>query len=455
MAKKFDFDYIIIGGGPAGITAALTLAKSKKRIAIIEKRSFGGNNLAIRDVPYAVGLDFAQTFSKLANYPEINRQDLHYNFPTIASHQNQIISLLQTKQAEALKSANVTYIQSDAHFINAHTVSTGDTEYTAGTFILATGTVPSDAGIIGLDTVGHLTPDSIIKARRLPKYALIIGGGSTGCEIAEYLAKLGSKVILMEKEDRILPVEDKEVSSTITDYFAKKLGIMVMPNTKVVALEQDSTSKKVVFVAANGQEKTARIDCIVLAAGSLPATDCGLENAGVKYTSTGIMVNKNFQTSAKHIYAIGDCLGGESSTERAEHEATVLGTNLLTKSSKNLPNYNGFIRVTNTYPEIATVGYNETSLTKLKRKHKKSIVYLNEIPASNINQLEYGFIKIITDHNRRIIGATIVAPGASLMAEEFSIAIRHKLTPLEIASTPHIANSFNYAIKLAAKKLIK
>ena len=454
MGKKYDFDYIVVGSGPAGSTVALKLAKkSKKRVAMIESHTFGGSNLNTRDIPYAVSLGFSHTFAKLSNYPEIGGQSLHYNFPTVVSHQEHTTSLLAKESFKKFETTNITCISGQGQLIDEHTIAVGEKQYTTANFILATGSKLDTGKIVGLDSVNYLTPDTALKVRRLPKFALVVGGGPTGCEIAEYFAELGAKVIIMESASRLLPKEDEETSDAITEYFTTELGIMVVTNANVVALEQDNISKRVIF-NTNHQEKFVRIDCIVLATGSKPCTDYGLENANVKYTENGITTNRLFQTSAKNIYAIGDALGGESSTELAKYQASILSANLIEKA-KNLANYKGFIRLVNTYPEIATIGSTEAELNKRKIKHKKSIVYLKELPASKTERLDYGFVKIIADHNNRILGATIVAPNAGLMAEEISIAIRHRLTTLEIASTPHIANSFNHAIKLAAKRILK
>ncbi|MBR2831264.1 hypothetical protein IKE83_02815 [Candidatus Saccharibacteria bacterium] len=98
---------------------------------------------------------------------------------------------------------------------------------------------------------------------------------------------------------------------------------------------------------------------------------------------------------------------------------------------------------------------NERDLDARDRKYKKSVVFLKDLPASKLERLNYGLVKIIADKSDHIVGASVVAPHAELIAEEFAIAIRHRLTTLELASTPHVANSFNIAVKLAAKKLIK
>lgn len=196
-------------------------------------------------------------------------------------------------------------------------------------------------------------------------------------------------------------------------------------------------------------------DCVILATGSTPSLDYGLENAGIKYKNSGIVVDKYFQTSAKNIYAIGDCLGNESSsTERADYEGTLVASNLANRA-KTLANYKGFIRSTDTLPEIAVVGLNEDDLTKRDRKYLKTMIKLEEVNASKIYNFNYGFIKLLTNKNYQILGATIVAPNAKLIAEEIALARRHNLTALELASTPHPINDYSYIVKLATKKILK
>ena len=456
MNKKYNFDYTIIGSGPAGSTIATLLAANKKhRVCLVEGQAFGGSNLCTRDIPYLVGQSFAHNFYKLNTSSEIGGQTLHYNFPSISSHQSAVTALLGADDASRFENLGITCIKGYAHFLDGHTIAVGDSEYTSENFILATGATLSTGDIFGLDLIKYLTPSDILRLRRLPKSILVVGGGSTGCEIAEYFAMLGTKVVLIEKSSHLLPKEDPEAGDALQKYFKGELGIMVLTDAKVVALESDTLSKRVIFKSGS-EEKAIRIDHIVLATGSTPSTDCGLENAGVRLTKSGaVMANKFFQTTAKNIYAIGDCLGGNhSSTERAEYEATVLADNLSHKA-KGFANYDGFIRITNTLPTIACIGATESRLNRHHAKYKTAIIRIKDLPASAIDSLDYGFIKITASRRTgHILGATIMAPGAELIAEEISLAIRHHLTALQLASTPHIANSYNYAVKLAAKKLV-
>jgi len=451
MGKKYDFNYIVIGSGPAGSATALALAKAKKKVALVEGKYFGGANLNARDVPYSVALDFAHTLARVRTFPELKNQDFTFSFPTIVARQLKTTLTLSELNKKAYSDAGVVCLSGYANFLDKHTIAVGDRKFSSANFVLATGSHPKLNEIAGTESVNYLTPDTAIKVKRMPKVVMVVGGGSTGCEIAEYFAELGTKVLIAEMSDRLLPREDKEAGEAIANYFTRKLGIMVLPNSRVVAIEQDEVSKKVIFYTGQS-EKMVRVDCIVLATGSEPNLDCGLENAGVKYKATGVVVDKLFQTSAKNIYAIGDCIGGESSTDRAEYEGSVLASNIINKT-KNLISYKGLPRITNTYPVVVSVGMNEQDFAKRNRKCKKALVKLSEIPAGKIYGFEQGFVKLLMNRNYQVLGATIVAPYAELMVPEIALAIRHQLTILEIASTPHTANSWNYAVRMAAKKI--
>ena len=453
MGKKYDYDYIIIGSGPAGTTAALTLATTHARIAIVEDSAFGGAHLNSRDIPYGVSLDFSHTFAKLSKHPGLVGQDISFDLSTVVTHQERISAETGGDNRNIFKDAGITTIDGFAHFLDPHTIAVGDRKYTAEIFILAAGAHLKADEVSGLETANYLTPSTAIKLRRLPKFVLVVGAGSTGCEIAEYFAELGTKVLLMERASRILPREDEEVSVVMTKYFTNELGMMISTNSRVVAIEQDGPVRKVIF-STDGQSKMIRTDCIVLATGSEPNTDYGLENAGVKYKKNGIPTNHLFQTTARNIYAIGDILGHESSTELSKYEGSLLANNLINRT-RIIPNYSGFIRVVNTYPEIACVGYNEYDLMRRDQKYSKAIASFNELPASKIEGLNFGFVKIIAHPKTgQIIGATVVAPDAALIIQELAVAVRNQLTAANIADTPHIDNSFNAIVRLCASKLV-
>lgn len=453
MGKKFDFEYIVIGSGPAGSAVALGLAARRKKVAIIEGRKFGGANLNTMDVPYAVGLDLSHLYRRINEGKKFGISSAgHFNFPTAMNWRERVIEKVGGGNKEVFEKAGIVCIEGFANLVSDYVVMVGDKQFSAERFVLATGARLDARGISGLDTVAHLEPETVMTAKRLPKAVVVVGGGATGCEVAEYFAELGVKVLIMERSERLLPREDKEVGEILTEHF-KTLGINVLVSSKVVALEKDEISKRVVFMT-EGREKMVRVDEVVIATGYSPVLDYGLENTSATFKKSGITVDKNLQTTARNIFAVGDILGGESSTELASYQGAFLANNLAGKVKMAL-NYNGFSRRVATYPEIATVGLSEDDLLKRDRRYKKAIVYLSEIPASKIYDFDKGFVKLIADFDNHLIGATVVAPKAEEMIGELALAVRNHLLLSGIASMPHPANSFSEAIEITAKKLVK
>lgn len=452
MNKKYDFEYIVIGSGPAGSAAAINLARAKKRVALIESHAFGGANINTRDVPYDIALNFANLHAKLLSTPEFRQQDFSFNFSSNVSHQLRVSTSLSQNHKKYCEAAGVICLNGYANLLDKHTIALGKQKLTAKSFILATGSRLKASDITIGNTAKYYTPETAIKIRRRPRAVLIAGGGPTGCEIATYFAELGVKVILMEAGPHLLPNEDKEIGDVVTHRLTSQFGAMILPSCKVVAIERDGSVNRVIFRHARS-EKMVRVDCVILATGSEPVLDYGLENAGIKYTPAGIPTDKFFCTSTKNIYAIGDARGQLSSTEIADYEGSILASNLLGKN-KNIANYSGFVRSVKTNPEVAIIGLSEGELIRRKRKYQKSIVHFNELPASQIYDCASdSFVKLLVDRNRHILGACVVAPKANLLAEELSIIIRHNLSILELASTPHFLNDYNCIVKLAAKKL--
>ena len=455
MGKKFDFEYIVIGSGPAGGTVALALAKARKKVGLIEANEFGGSNLNTRNVPYIVNHNLSRTYYNAQNGAKFGLTNLesHFNFPSANSWCERIVTKVGEDAKKEFEDAGITCIKGFANLLDANTVAVGDKQYRAARIVLATGSKQNDNGISGVENVDVLDPATALKLRRFPKAVAVVGGGASGCEIAEYFSELGTKVLLFEMADRILPHEDQDVGETMLGYFKNELGMMVLTDSRVVAVEQDNLSKRIIFMN-NGRERMVRVDTIVLATGSKPALDYGLENAGVKFKNSGVLVNKMLQTSAKNIFAVGDILGGESSTERANYQGVFLANSLLTRN-KGVLNYAGFPRITKTYPEIAVVGLTEDDLAKRDKKCRKAVVKLSDVLIGKVENDNYGFVKLLADHNDKIIGATIVAPNAELMNGELSMAVRYHLSALELASAPHTIESASIAIKLAAKQLVR
>lgn len=457
MGSKYDFDYLVIGSGAAGRTAALMAGRSGKKVAIAEAKQWGGATLVGRDVPYAAASHFSQLYNASVRGARmgISSANLKFNYPTSLHWQLSAIKSAGGGSKKELEEAGVKCLKGFAHFLEPNKLAIGNNgTVTAKKILIATGAVPITQGITGAETVECLTPEEATRMRKLPKVVMVVGGGASGCEVAEYLAELGVKVLLAELSERIMPKEDMEVAEVLTRQLSKRLGVKVLTGARVVAVQKEKSIVKVVFMSG-GRERSVRVEQVVLATGSQPATDLGLENAGVKYGAKGIKVNAAMQTSARHIYAAGDVVATKnevSSTEKAAYESAVAMANML-NHAKGTVDYRGFVRMTGTFPRVASVGLTEDQCMQRDLKYRQATVLAKETIASAVEGFEDGFMKLIVNREGRILGATVVCPRADLVIQEIVLAMRTELKLLDLATAPHVATGWNELVKLAARRL--
>ncbi|MBR6168554.1 NAD(P)/FAD-dependent oxidoreductase [Candidatus Saccharibacteria bacterium] len=453
MSKRFDYDLAVIGSGDAGGKAALIAAESGLRVVLVEANKWGGSSLNSTNVPFGALFHASQIYKKAIEGGKfgISSNGLRYNYPTINNWKNVAMRRAKSNSKAEFEENNITCIKGRARFISKKELAVNDEVIRAKKYLIATGASILDTGIKIPENVDYWLPEDVLSMLRPPKSIFIIGAGSTGCELAQYFATLGSEVIIADIAGRLLPREDEEVGQVMDDVFNKD-KIKVLTQSRVIALEKDGQTKKVIFLRG-GQEKSVRINEILMCTGSAPNVDIGLENAGVKFDQTGVSVDITMRTSQKHIYAAGDVVGGKSSTEKAEMEARVAAMHIIGKS-KAIADYRGLIRVTDTYPEVAQIGETEDDCIRADKKIKKIVVPLDAVMKANLSDTHNGFIKLIAaKKSDKLLGATIMAPDAGILAQELAFALCYDLTADNIAMVPHIANDWNAIIREACERI--
>lgn len=456
MAKKtqFDFDLIVIGSGAGGSAAASIAARKGKRVAIVEADTFGGDSPNWSDIPTKALLHAAHLYDEARHGARfgLRSSTLGYNYPSLRAWKD-----LAVKRTGAggnrkfYENEGIATFNSAAHFLSPNEISVNRQHLSAANFVIATGSHWVSPDIPGLKDTSYLTPRSLLQTIRPPKSLFIIGGGTVGVELAQLMAIFGTKVYVAEIASRLLPKEDEEVGVLMERLLTEDKGATVLTQTRVLSVESQSIRKKVTYTRG-GVEKTIQVDEILVATGRRPTVDLGLENASVAYTPKGIEVNNYLQTSARHIYAAGDVLGHNSHTHTALLESRVAAHNLLNKQ-KTAPDYTATPKLCFTYPGIASVGLSEDDCLKRDLQIKKAIAPLNMIARSNTSDFRDGFVKLITDKNGVLIGATIVAPHAAELIHELALAIKYRHTAAEVASTPHAFLSWSEAVRVAAARL--
>lgn len=455
MAKhEFDYDLIVIGSGAGGSVAATIAAECGKRVAIIESDTFGGESPNWSDVPINALLHAANIYDEAKHGAKfgIRSTTIGYNYPTIRAWKD--LAVRRTGAGgnrRYYENRGISAFSGQAHFLSPNEISVNRRHLSASYFLIATGSHWHIPTIPGLSTINYFTPRTILEAIRPPKSLLIIGGGDSGVEIAQLMAIFGTKVYIAEEAERILPSRDKEVGETMARILTDQKGVTILTHSKVVSVEKDGLGKRVILARA-GVDKSVKIDEILIAAGRVPTTDLGLENAGVKYSEKGIVVNENLQTSVSHIYAAGDVIGHNCHTHTALSESQVAINNILRRNKIAL-DYSAIPEVIFTNPGIASVGLSENDCKKRKMTVRMAVAPLNIIARSNTSDFGDGFVKIIVNSKGIIVGASVVAPQAAEIIQELVLAVQHQMSARQLADTPHAFLSWSEAVRVAASKL--
>lgn len=473
-----SFDFAVLGGGTAGSAAALQVASSGYSVAVVETTAIGGDSVWFSDLPSTALFHAAEAFTAAKSNASLglNSNALSLNYQSMQKwHVN-----LQKTVANAIendyKQAGIKVFKGFGSFIDSHIIKIGPKQISANKILVATGSEIVLPDIQGIDRAEFLTPSDVLTLPKLPKSVLIVGGGARGTELAEYMAQLGVKVTLAELQASLLPREDDEIGTWFRSYFTKKLGIRVLVNTRVEAIENDKISAKAMLLTG-GNETVERFATIVLATGrSANVSSLNLEAAGVHFNDNGIDVMPTLQTTRKHIFAAGDCVNPESdgfapqnaatgfsvrsdsSTQKSVLQGQIVASNAFPKTSPNgrkktPADYTGLPRVTHTSPTIATVGLTENEAIRQDMSIKKAVILLNQSSAFAINHAD-GFIKVIIDRHRKLLGASIVAPHADQLIAPISLALQNDLPLASLASLRTSFLNYTDLIPIITSKLL-
>ena len=446
----FDYDLIVIGSGAGGSVAASVAARSGLRVALIEEKTLGGDAANWGDVPMKALLDTAHLYhtAKLGSRFGLRTTTLGYNYPSIRAWKEKAVKGTGVGgDDDFYRDQGVSVFHGKAHFLTPHEITVNRRHLSANYFLIATGSswvAPKIQGLAGID---YHTPRTIIEALRPPKSLLVIGGGRYGVEVAELMATFGTKVYILEKDGHLLPEFDSSVGTHIAESFASRYGVQTLTDATPLAITKEGFTHRVLF-SRGGAQKHLKVDEIVVATDYQPNLDLGLENASVAYTAKGVTVDRHLRTSTKHIYAAGDVIGAKRDTQASLLESQVAAQNIVA-GNRVTPDYSVMPSVVFTRPEIAEVGLANAHY----KNHHQVQVPLSIIARSNIADETDGFVKLVADAQGVIVGGVIVGPHASELIHEISLAVRHKLTATQLATTPHAFLSWAEAIRVAAQKL--
>ncbi|RKD26765.1 hypothetical protein BEP19_16325 [Ammoniphilus oxalaticus] len=353
-------------------------------------------------------------------------EGLQLNWQRVMERKNRLIGSFVGGKGPYLEKMGVDLVMGEAQFISPEAIQVGDTTYTANRFLIGVGSDSARPPIPGIEHA--ITSKEILFTERLPKSMVVIGGGIIGMEFAHIMASAGTKVTLLHRSERVLPMVDRDSAEAIQE-ISKKMGIDLQLRADIEKIEQIDDNQLVVHAQVGDRSLQIEAEVVLVATGRRPnIVGLQLDAAGVEYTNRGIKVNEYLQTTAEKIYAAGDAIGGYMFTPIAAHQAKVAVRNAL-RGNELKPNYEHMTNAIFTQPPISGVGMTEQEAREKELDIVVAKASYNQSGTAILLGETEGHIKIIADKQTgALLGAHFVGADADELIHMMTIAIKAKLT---------------------------
>jgi pyruvate/2-oxoglutarate dehydrogenase complex dihydrolipoamide dehydrogenase (E3) component len=442
---KDAYDFIVLGGGSAGLVAAGGAAVLGARVALVEKNLLGGDCLYTGCVPSKTLIKsarFAHQLRRAGDFgfevPDFKFQN--NSFASVTARVRRVIEIIEQHDApEVFEKMGVEVVFGSPRFVNPYEIevalknSSETRRLKAKRFCLATGSRPAVPPVEGLKETGFVTNEEVFQLKKLPQKLIVLGGGAIGVELGQAFQRLGAQVTIVEMAERILFKEDEEAAGLMTRIL-KAEGLEILTETKAVRAKKGAAGAKILVVEAGGEESEIVADEILVAVGRQPNTDgLDLEKAGVRFDKKQIFTDEYLQTSQKHIFAAGDVTAHFQFTHMADYEAQIVIRNAFAPFPlRKKTDFRVVPWATFTEPEIARVGLTENEAREKFGDAVKiyKISFADNDRAQAESETE-GFAKIVA-HKTRIVGAHLVGAHAGEIIHEFVWAMRENLKVSEL-----------------------
>ncbi len=439
---------VVIGAGPGGYEAAIKAAKLGAKVSIIEKDKVGGTCLNRGCIPTKSLLASSDVFEIVNNAQKFGVNitgQVSADLSEIMNRKNKLVSQMVNGIEFLLKKNGIEIIKGVGKLIDKNLIEVtkddGSKEaLRADKIILATGSVPVCPGLFNYDGKHVITSDEALHLEKIPDSMIIVGGGVIGCEIGQFLRRLGTEVTIVEMMPQILPMEDEDVVKQLIRQF-KKDKIKIITGKGITSVKVENNK-----VIAGVENTMLEADMMMVSIGRKPFTEeLGLENIGIETDKRGrIPVNRKLQTCVEGIYAIGDIIDTPFLAHVASKEGVIAAENAL-GGGKEVA-YHAVPRCVYTEPEVAAVGLTESELKAAAKAYKIGTFDFRGLGKAQVIDKIQGFVKVITDENDKLIGASVVGPHATDLLAELTLAIHLGLSAEQVGNVIHPHPTLSEAI---------
>ncbi|TMD97712.1 MAG: dihydrolipoyl dehydrogenase [Chloroflexi bacterium] len=445
----FDFDVAILGGGMGGYPAAIRASQLGLKVALVEAGKLGGTCLHVGCIPTKALLESSELYHRVATRGVefgLKAEVVGFDYPKIAERRDAVVGQLYKGVQYLMKKNKVEVVQARGRLRDRNSIEADGRLVRAKNLIVATGSVVKTLPGLELDGERIISSDNAVVAKDVPDSICIIGAGAVGVEFATLYNQLGVKVTLLEALDRLVPLEDEDVSKEMLAAF-KKAGIECRLGVKVSGAKK---ARDGVSVQTDQGEVWAR-QLLVAVGRSAVSKDLGLEQVGVQTHPNGfIKVDEWMRTSVESIHAIGDVVGGFLLAHAASHEGIVAAEDIA--GQRLAPMDQDLItRCTYSHPQIASVG-----LTEKQAREKGHELKIGKFPFSAIGRAQIhgetgGFVKVVADAKTgQLLGTHIVGASATELIAEPALTQLFQGDAWELGRNIHPHPTLSEAVMEAA-----
>ncbi|MDD3180141.1 MAG: NAD(P)/FAD-dependent oxidoreductase [Opitutaceae bacterium] len=457
-----SFDLVCIGGGSAGFNAARVAAALGQKVAIVDGAGSLGGLCILRGCMPSKTLLYTAEILHLARHADkfgLRLTGARADMKAVAARKRRIIGEFARYRVKQLLSDRFDLYRADARFLDPHTVELSDGRKLRGRhFLIGTGSKVSVPPIPGLRDIESWTSDDVLDLDFLPASVLVLGGGIVACELAQYLNRMGARVVQVQRSAQILRDHSEAAAHVIEQAFVGE-GIELFTGTKIEALAQDRRGVTIRFIH-QGRTIIRRARHCFNALGREPNTvGLDLAAAGVRTRPDGqIVTNRWQQTTSPHIYAAGDCCGPHEIVHVAIQQAELAARHAAGLKNLEPVDYSLLLSVVFTDPQLATVGLLARDLDERGTKYLSASYPFDDHGKSILMEAKYGFVKVLAEPRRgRILGAEMVGKDAGELIHCISVALAQRATVFDMLRAPWyhptLAEIITYPLEELAEKL--
>ena len=444
MAAK-SFDMIVIGAGPGGYVAAIRGAQLGLNVAIVEREHMGGICLNWGCIPTKAMLRSSEVFHLMHRAKDfgLKADNIDYDLDAVVKRSRSVAGQLSGGIGHLMKKNKVTTIMGEAKLTGKGKISVktdkATEELTSKNIVLATGARARE--LPGLEADGDLvwTYKHALTPKRMPKKLLVIGSGAIGIEFASFYNTLGCDTTVVEVMDRILPVEDAEISKFAKKQFEKQ-GMKIMEKTMVKQLDRGK-GKVTAHIEAKGKVEKVEFDTVISAVGIVGNVEgLGLEELGVKIDRTHVVVDEYCRTGVDGLFAIGDIAGAPWLAHKASHEGVMVAELISGSNHVHPVRPESIAGCTYCHPQVASVGFTEEKAKEAGYKIKVGrFPFIGNGKAIALGEPE-GMVKTIFDEKTgELLGAHMVGAEVTEMIQGYVVGRQLETTEEDLMNTvfPH------------------